>query len=388
MGNIFDSDELRRYSRQFVLPEFNINGQKKLKKSSVLVVGAGGLGSPVLLYLVAAGVGKVGIIDQDIVDLSNLQRQILYDIEDIDKKKTSAAAKKLMKLNPFVNCISYDAFLTNENALDIISEYDLVIDGTDNFPARYLINDACVLLKKPFVYGSIYQFEGQVSVFNHQTEAKKTPPCYRCLYANPPPANLTPNCSEGGVLGVLPGIIGCMQASEAIKVLTGIGEPLVGRLFIFDALMFSTQIIDFEQEKNCALCGKTPIITTLQDYQFFCRIDQFTQDATKEITVKSLKKKQESGSMFQLVDVRDSFEIELVTIGGEHIPLMTFENNLESVINKIMVDRDVIFYCRDGKRSKAVISILEQEYGLSNLYNLRGGIQEWIMKIDSSLPYY
>lgn len=388
MSDVFESNELRRYSRQFVLPEFNINGQKKLKKSSVLVIGAGGLGSPVSLYLAAAGVGTIGIIDHDVVDLSNLQRQILYNVDDVDKKKSSVAAKKIMKLNPFVNCISYDEFLTNENALDIIRNYDLVIDGTDNFPARYLINDACVLLNKPFVYGSIYQFEGQISVFNYQTETTKAFPCYRCLYANPPPANLIPNCSEGGVLGVLPGIIGCMQASETIKILTGIGEPLAGRLFIFDALTFSAQTICFDRDPACELCGNNPVITTLQDYQFFCKIDEFKQNATKEITVKMLKDKLENGSKFQLIDVRDSFEIDLVTIGGEPIPLVSFESNLEAVISKIMVDKDVIFYCRDGKRSKIAISILEEEYGFSNLYNLRGGIQEWIMKVDSSLPYY
>lgn len=388
MASVFENNELRRYSRQLVLPEFNINGQKKLKQSSVLVVGAGGLGSPTLLYLVAAGVGTIGIMDSDTVDLSNLQRQVIYSVADVGEKKAFVAAKKLKSFNPFVKCISYDTFLTNDNALDIIKKYDLIIDGTDNFSARYLINDACVLLGKPFIYGSIYQFEGQVSVFNYKTKKTQKPPCYRCLYANPPPPNLVPNCSEGGVLGVLPGIIGSMQANEAIKVLAEIGEPLVGRLFIFDALTFTNQIIEYENDRNCALCGDVPTINELQDYNFFCKMNASEMDASKEVTVKTLKKKLDDGIDFQLIDVREPFEIELVSIGGELISFGVVENDLDSVISKIRVNKDVIFYCRDGKRSKAMISMLEKQYGLSNLYNLRGGIQEWILKIDPSLPYY
>ena len=388
MTQVFENNELRRYSRQLVLPEFNMNGQRKLKQSSVLVVGAGGLGSPALLYLAAAGVGTIGMMDADTVDLSNLQRQVIYQLDDLGLNKALVAAQKLKSLNPFVHCIPYDTFLNNDNALEIINQYDLVIDGTDNFSTRYLINDACKLLDKPFVYGSIYQFEGQVSVFNYRTHTITKPPCYRCLYSAPPPPDLIPNCSEGGVLGVLPGIIGSMQANEAIKLIAKIGDPLVARLFIFDALRFSSEIIDYERDNNCALCGDMPTIKVLQDYPLFCMKDASPHEAVKEITVTTLKKNLDNGLDCQLIDLREPFEVELVTIGGVSMPFSLAEHDLTSIINSMMVNQDVVFYCRDGQRSKAMIARLEQQYGLANLYNLRGGIQEWILKIDPSLPYY
>lgn len=385
----FDNLELQRYARHLILPEFNINGQRKLKKSSVLIVGAGGLGSPILLYLAAAGVGTIGIIDYDTVDVSNLQRQILYNSDDINLKKSEIARAKLIKLNPYINCKSYDAPLANDNALNIFNDYDLIIDGTDNFPTRYLINDACVLLNKPFIYGSIFQFEGQVCIFNNFLENGEKSACYRCLYPAPPPKNLVPNCQEGGILGVLPGIIGSIQANEAIKVLTSIGNSLTGRLFIFDAFSCTTRTINIEKDISCSICSASPTITKLQDYDFFCSKEDINNSHhVKEVTVSELKRRIDTGYDFQLIDVREPFEIEIASIGGNFVPLSDINRNNKLFIDKIAVNKDVIFYCRDGSRSKAAILLLEKEYGLANLYNLRGGILEWALQIDDSIPYY
>ncbi|MCK5206437.1 MAG: molybdopterin-synthase adenylyltransferase MoeB, partial [Cyclobacteriaceae bacterium] len=323
MNPLFSNEELERYSRHLILPEFNIEGQRKLKNSKVLVIGAGGLGCPMLLYLTAAGVGTIGIVDFDVVDKSNLQRQVLFTVDDVGKSKASTAANRLSKLNPEINLKIFDTKLTSENALDIIKEYDLVADGTDNFPTRYLVNDACVLLKKPNVHGSIFRFEGQVSVFNYQFNDGSTGPQYRDIFPSPPPPGLAPSCAEGGVLGVLPGIIGSFQASEIIKVLAGIGDPLVGKLFILDALTFETRTLKIRKNPNL------PLVTELIDYEDFCGLSEANNTEILEMAVEELKEMIESGkSDFQIVDVRESYEYEIGNLGGLLIPLGDIENRL------------------------------------------------------------
>ncbi len=375
----FSNDELERYSRHLILPEFNIAGQRKLKNSKVLIVGAGGLGCPMLLYLAAAGVGTIGIVDFDVVDKSNLQRQVLFTVDDVGKSKALTAANRLSELNPDITIETFNIKLTSENALETIRNYDLVADGTDNFPTRYLVNDACVILNKPNVHGSIYRFEGQVSVFNYQYEDGSTGPQYRDIFPTPPPPGLVPNCAEGGVLGVLPGIIGSFQASEIIKVLAGIGDPLAGRLFILDALTLETRTLKIKKNPNLSP------ITELIDYADFCGISGSSDNVdVDEISVQELKALiDHKESDFLIIDVREPYEYEIANLGGVLIPLGEIENHLD----KIPSSGKKIMLCRSGIRSQKAIQKL-QKLGFNNLFNLKGGILEWADKIDHSFPKY
>ena len=371
--------ELTRYARHIAIPEFGLEGQKKLKAASVLVVGAGGLGSPVLLYLAAAGVGTIGIVDFDLVDDSNLQRQVLYNVNDVGLSKAVTAKKKLEALNPFIKINVYQEAYTKENALRIIENYDIVADGTDNFPTRYLTNDACVLANKVNVYASIFRFEGQVSVFNYLDSNGERGPNYRDLFPSPPPPGMVPNCAEGGVLGVLPGIIGSMQANEVIKIITGVGEPLSGRLFLFDAASFITRILKVKKRKDT-------LITKLINYEQFCGIvpKSNTEIMVQEITVSQLKQWQEEGKDFQLIDVRKQFEWDIANLNAELIILDTLPNN----VAKIAKDKPVVIHCRSGVRSANAIKFLQENHGYTNLYNLKGGILAWASEIDTSMATY
>jgi adenylyltransferase/sulfurtransferase len=387
----FSKAELERYSRHIIIPEFNIEGQKKLKNAKVLVIGTGGLGAPLLLYLTAAGVGTIGIVDMDVVDDSNLQRQVLFTVKDLGRPKVEVAAERLSQLNPHVKFVTYNTQFHSSNALNILKDYDVVADGTDNFPTRYLVNDASVLLGKTNVYGSIFRFDGQVTVFNYQYENGEVGPNYRDLYPEPPPPGLVPSCAEGGVLGVLPGIIGSMQASEVIKVITGVGDPLVGRLFTYDALNFETRILRFKKDKNNPISGENATIKELIDYEQFCGIvkqpstsENQNLNTVKEITVQELKQLFDSKADFQLIDVREDYEFEIANLNGELIPLGTILQN----VDKISKDKQVVVHCRSGKRSADAIRVLEERFGFDNLYNLKGGILAYADQIDNSLPKY
>jgi sulfur-carrier protein adenylyltransferase/sulfurtransferase len=384
-GITFSKEELERYSRHLIIPEFNIQGQRKLKASKVLVVGSGGLGSPVLLYLAAAGVGHIGIVDFDTVDESNLQRQILFGVEDKGKPKVEAALKRLKGLNPHVNFTLHNTRLTSANALHIIKEYDLVADGTDNFATRYLVNDACVLLGKVNVYASIYRFEGQASVFNQLRKDGSRGPNYRDLFPSPPPPGLVPSCAEGGVIGVLPGILGSLQALEVIKVLSGVGDTLDGRLFLFDAASFQTRIVKVLKDSRNPLTGDNPTQTSLIDYEAFCGIGETAQKKpVKEITVEELRVLKESEADFRLIDVREPFEYEIAHLGGELMPL----GSIADFAPRIPRDKQVIVHCKGGVRSEKAIRELEEKFGFDNLYNLKGGILEWSKKVDHDVPVY
>lgn len=377
----FSKAELERYSRHLIIPEFNIEGQRKLKSAKVLVVGAGGLGSPLLLYLAAAGVGTLGIVDFDVVDDSNLQRQVLYGTESVGLAKVEAARQRLLSLNPHIQINVHNIQLTSNNALDIIQNYDLVADGTDNFPTRYLVNDACVILGIPNVYASIYRFDGQVSVFNYKHEDGTFGPNYRDLFPTPPPPGLVPSCAEGGVLGVLPGIVGSLQASEVIKVLTGIGEPLVGRLFLFDALSFGTRTLKIRKNPDLKP------ITELIDYKEFCGLnlsEQKAEVAVPEVDVEELARLQNLKLDYQLIDVREPYEQEIADLGGLLIP----KNTVEQHLDKIDRDKQVIIHCRSGKRSADIVELLRDKYNYDNVYNLKGGILEYAKKIDTTLALY
>ncbi len=377
----FSKAELERYSRHLIIPEFNIEGQKKLKQAKVLVVGSGGLGSPLLLYLTAAGVGTIGIVDFDVVDETNLQRQVLFGVESVGRSKVEAAKERLESLNPHINIITHNVHLNSANALEIAKNYDVIADGTDNFPTRYLVNDVSVLLDVPNVYASIFRFEGQVSVFNLVDQNGKRGPQYRDLFPTPPPPGLVPSCAEGGVIGVLPGIIGSLQANEVLKVITGIGEPLSGRLFLFDALTFTTRTLKISPHPE------TPKITELIDYQTFCGIgpnsDQ-TASLVPEITVQELQKLRDHGHDYQLIDVREPYEYEISNLEGDLIPL----GQLEQSLAQISRDRPVIVHCRSGKRSADAILLLQNKYGFTNLQNLKGGILAFAEEIDNSLAKY
>ncbi|WP_435357013.1 molybdopterin-synthase adenylyltransferase MoeB [Emticicia sp. SJ17W-69] len=347
------TEEHQRYNRQMLMPEFGLDGQEKIKAAKVLVIGCGGLGSPILLYLTAAGIGTLGIVENDIVDVSNLQRQVLYDSSSVTYTKIDETEKRLNALNPLVKINKYATRLTAENALTIIKDYDIVIDGTDNFPTRYLVNDACVMLNKPFVYGAIHRFEGQVAIFNHKGSAT-----YRDLFPTPPPPEQAPNCAEAGVLGVLPGIIGSMQALEAIKVITEIGEPLSGKLLLLDTLSMQSRIIKIPKMPN------TPKITQLIDYEQFCLSPDLKNKA--EITHEQLVALND----YQLIDVREIHEYVLKNIGGELMPLSELEKHLP----KISKDKTVVVHCLSGVRSMKAIKLLQEKYGFENLLNLKGGI--------------
>lgn len=376
----FSKDELKLYSRHLIIPQFNIEGQAKLKQASVLIVGAGGLGCPLLMYLAAAGVGTIGVVDFDVVDVSNLQRQVLYDQQDVGKPKVEVVKRNLLKLNPFINVVTHHVKLTKENALGILRPYDVVADGTDNFPSRYLINDACVLLGKALVHGSIFQFEGQVSVFNQLRSAGDRGPNYRDLFPEPPPPGMVPSCAEAGVLGVLPGIIGSMQASEVIKLLTSIGETLDGRLFVFDALMFNSITVKITKR------GDFPEIEGLIDYDHFCGLvpeGAFTT-GLKRITVHELASLRSSSEDFELMDVREPYEREIVHLGGFHIPL----NKIKDRVSEISRTKKVIIYCRSGQRSGKAVQTLQNDFQFENVYNLDGGILAYASEIDPSLATY
>ena len=357
---MLNTEEYQRYNRQMLMPEFGLAGQEKLKKSKVLVIGCGGLGSPILLYLTAAGIGTLGIVENDVVDVSNLQRQILYSSLSVNYAKVDETENRLKDLNPFVKINKYPTRLTSKNALEIIKDYDIVIDGTDNFPTRYLVNDACVMLNKPFVYGAIHRFEGQVAVFNYQGSAT-----YRDLFPSPPPPEQAPNCAEAGVLGVLPGIIGSMQALEAIKVIAEIGEPLAGKLLVLDTLSMQSRIIKIPKMPD------TVKITQLIDYEEFCLVQsaEFRVNSLppkNEITFDELK----NLSDYQLIDVRETHEYAIKNFGGELMPL----SELEKYLLNISREKTVVIHCQSGVRSMKAIKLLQEKYGFDNLLNLKGGV--------------
>ncbi|HEV3325311.1 MAG TPA: molybdopterin-synthase adenylyltransferase MoeB [Puia sp.] len=381
---LFTKEELARYDRHIIIPGFGMAAQQKLKTAKVLVIGSGGLGSPVLLYLAAAGVGTIGIVDFDVVDDSNLQRQVLFGVNEIGKPKVEAARRRLEALNPYIRLNIYNTHLNSQNALDILKDYDVIADGTDNFPTRYLVNDASVLLGKPNVYASIFQFEGQVSVFNYRNAQGQLGPNYRDLYPAPPPPGLVPSCAEGGVLGVLPGIIGSLQALEVIKVITGVGETLSGRFYIFDALNFESRTFTIRAREDNPINGKNPTITALIDYEQFCGMRAVEEAPLKEITVKQLYDWQVRGEKFQLIDVREPHEFDIVNIGGELIPLATVGDNSD----RIARDKNVVVHCKMGGRSAKAIRELQEKYGFTNLYNLKGGILAYIDEVQPELTKY
>lgn len=377
------NDEVLRYSRHLIIPEIGMKGQKRLKASKVLIIGAGGLGSPLGLYLAAAGVGTIGIVDFDVVELTNLQRQILHTTGDIGRPKLESAREAIQALNPHVRMVGHDARLSSENALEILKDYDVVVDGTDNFATRYLVNDACVILGKPNVYGSIFRFDGQVTVFD-----AKRGPCYRCLYPTPPPPGLIPSCAEGGVLGVLPGIIGTLQALETIKLITDQGEPLVGRLLLFDALQMKFRELKLKKDPVCPVCGEHPSIHELIDYEEFCGIrpredNHNGNHRETQITVEQLKERLDRGEDIQLVDVREPHEYEIVNLGAKLIPL----RKLPEHVQELDPNREIVVHCKVGERSERAAEFL-RSVGFKNVKNLVGGIREWAEKIDPKMPRY
>ena len=374
-------EELIRYSRHISLPEVDVAGQKKIKKSKVLIVGVGGLGSPISLYLAAAGVGTIGLVDFDVVDESNLQRQILFGINQKGNSKLQSAKERLNNLNPHTKYNLHEVLLSSKNALDIIKDYDIIIDGSDNFPTRYLVNDACVLLGKPNVYGSIYRFDGQVSIFNYNKG-----PCYRCLYPSPPPPALAPSCIEGGVLGVLPGIIGTLQANEALKIILGIGELMVNRFLLFDALAMKFNELKITKDENCVACGSNPSITKLIDYKQFCGIinDDNKQEDFDEITVHELNDRFNNNQIVTLLDIRENHEVQIAKINRSiHIPMREVQNR----ITELDLNQEVVVYCKSGERSAKICKILI-ENNFKNVKNLKGGIVDWSKEIDASMPVY
>ncbi len=373
-------EEIRRYGRHLIMPEVGLDGQKKLKAASVLMIGAGGLGSPLGLYLAAAGVGKLGIVDFDVVDESNLQRQILHSTVDVGRPKLQSARDRIHALNPHVEVETYATQLNSENALEIFRDYDVVVDGTDNFPTRYLVNDACVLLKKPNVYGSIFRFEGQASVFDATRG-----PCYRCLYAEPPDPGLVPSCAEGGVLGVLPGIIGTIQATETVKLILGAGEPLLGRLLLFDALAMTFREVRLRKNPDCPICGEHPSIRELIDYDAFCGItpQAESQNGQASITVQELKERLDRGDDIFLLDVREPQEYQIVNLGAHLIPL----GELPARVNELDTSREIVVHCHSGARSARAVDFLRQ-MGFKKVKNLAGGINQWAARIDPTLPRY
>ncbi|MDH4091256.1 MAG: molybdopterin-synthase adenylyltransferase MoeB [Cyclobacteriaceae bacterium] len=379
----FSREELSRYNRHIIIPEFGLEAQQKLKAAKVLVVGSGGLGSPVLLYLTAAGVGTIGIVDFDVVDDSNLQRQVLFGVTEVGQPKVEAAKRRLQSLNPHIKLNIYNTQLTSKNALSLIQEYDVVADGTDNFPTRYLVNDACVLLGKTNVYASIFQFEGQLSVFNYRHSNGAFGPNYRDLYATPPPAGLVPSCAEGGVLGVLPGILGSLQALEVIKVITGVGEVMSGRFYSFDALTFESRTFNIRRNPANPLNGDNPTLKELIDYEQFCGV-RAVEKRIKEIDAIEFNDWQQRGEDFQLIDVREPHEYEIVNIGALLIPLGTVLAN----VDRIDRNRKVVVQCKTGNRSGKAIRELEEKFGFENLYNLKGGILGYIDDIKPELTKY
>ncbi len=380
----FTPQEIARYSRHLIMPEVAMDGQKKLKAAKVLLIGAGGLGSPLGLYLAAAGVGKIGIVDFDVVDYSNLQRQIMHTTYDVGRKKIESAAEHLRATNPEIVIVTHEVRITSENAIRLIEPYDIVIDGTDNFPTRYLTNDACVLLGKPNIYGSIYRFEGQASVF-----ATKGGPCYRCLFAEPPPPGAVPSCAEGGVLGILPGVIGCIQATEAIKLILGKGKPLIGRLLLYDAMEMKFREVKIKRNPECPMCGDNPTIKALIDYEQFCGMRGEEAGAVQvesdfETTVQEVKARRDRGDDFDILDVRNLEEWNICRIDGATlIPLA----ELPARMGELDRGRDIVVHCKGGVRSAKAVGLL-REAGFTKVRNVSGGILEWARAIEPSMPTY
>ena len=377
-------DEILRYSRHLIMPEVGVDGQLKLKKASVLLVGTGGLGAPTALYLAAAGIGRIGLVDFDVVDYTNLQRQVIHGTKDVGKPKIDSAIESMKDINPYVQLDRHEVALTSENALDILKDYDYIVDGTDNFPTRYLVNDACVLLKKPNVYGSIFRFEGQATIF-----AYPGGPCYRCLYPEPPPPGLVPSCAEGGVLGILPGIIGLVQATETVKLALGIGTPLIGRLMLYDALGMKFRELKLRRDPNCPACGDHPTITKLIDYQQFCGMPH-REEETKPVTASGdidaieLKAKIDRGDNFKLIDVREPHEFQIGRIPGSTlIPL----GELPKHLNELDPSAEYVMHCKMGGRSAKAVELMKQS-GFKNVRNMTGGILAWSDKVDPSVPKY
>jgi molybdopterin/thiamine biosynthesis adenylyltransferase/rhodanese-related sulfurtransferase/molybdopterin converting factor small subunit len=379
-----DKDEILRYSRHLIIPEVGMEGQLKLKQAKVLLIGAGGLGAPLGLYLAAAGVGRIGIVDFDVVDFTNLQRQVIHGTHDVGRKKLDSAADAMLEINPHIQIDKHETALSSENALDILRDYDIVIDGTDNFPTRYLVNDACVLLKKPNVYGSIFRFEGQATIF-----AYGNGPCYRCLYPEPPPPGLVPSCAEGGVLGILPGTIGLIQATEAVKLILGIGEPLVGRLLLYDALSMRFRELKLRRNVDCPVCGDHPTITELIDYHQFCGVPRQPEAPPVgmkegEIDPAEVKARIDRGERFVLIDVREPHEYQICKIPfAKLIPL----GDLPKRIHELDSADEIVVHCKSGARSAKAADFLRQA-GFKKVLNMKGGILAWSDKVDPSVPKY
>jgi sulfur-carrier protein adenylyltransferase/sulfurtransferase len=372
------AEELQRYSRHLLMPEVTSEGQKRLKAARILCVGAGGLGSPAALYLAAAGVGTIGIVDFDEVDLSNLQRQILHGTKDIGRSKLESARDRLRDINPEIEIELHGCRFSSENAPELVAQYDVVVDGSDNFPTRYLSNDVCVFARKPNVYGSVFRFEGQTTVFAPHLGA----PCYRCLFPEPPPPDSVPNCAQAGVLGVLPGIIGMLQAIETIKLIVGIGEPLVGRLLHFDALKVKFRELNLRRDPECPVCGENPTIFSPIDYEQFCGAPN--EDAIPAMSAQELKRKMDTREQFELIDVREAFEYEIARIdGAKLIPL----GEIAERVNELQRERPIVVHCHSGQRSAQAVRLLQQR-GFANVYNLEGGIDAWSDQIDPSVPKY
>lgn len=379
-----DKDEILRYSRHLIIPEVGMEGQLKLKQAKVLLIGAGGLGAPLGLYLAAAGVGRIGIVDFDVVDFTNLQRQVIHGTHDVGRKKLDSAADSMLEINPHIQIDKHETALSSENALDILKDYDIVIDGTDNFPTRYLVNDACVLLKKPNVYGSIFRFEGQATIFAYEGG-----PCYRCLYPEPPPPGLVPSCAEGGVLGILPGTIGLIQATEAVKLILGIGEPLIGRLMLYDALAMRFRELKLRRNPDCPVCGDHPTITKLIDYHQFCGVPR-QQEAPPpgvkegEIDPVEVKARIDRGDRFVLIDVREPHEYQICKIPfARLIPL----GELPKRVNELDSADEIVLHCKSGVRSAKAADFLKQS-GFKKVLNVKGGILAWSDRVDPAVPKY
>lgn len=378
------SDDLARYSRHLLLPELKAAGQRRIKAARVLCIGAGGLGSPAALYLAAAGVGTIGLVDFDQVDISNLQRQILYGTNDVGRKKLEAARERIHDTNPYIEVVAHDCRFTSENAADVIAPYDVIIDGSDNFPTRYLSNDVCVFARKPNIYGSVFRFEGQASVFAPHLGG----PCYRCLFPEPPPPGAAPSCAEAGVLGVLPGLIGLVQATEALKLIVGEGEPLLGRLLLFDALKMRFREFNLRRDPECPVCGEHPTIFHPIDYERFCDVqtagDTSEPDTVPSISVKELKRRMDACEPLTLVDVRESWEYDIAQIAGSRlIPL----GELEERLAELPREGILVIQCHSGARSEQGAKLLQQA-GFANVYNLEGGIEAWSRDVDPTVPRY
>ncbi len=376
------NEEILRYSRHLIMPEVGMEGQLKLKQARVLCIGTGGLGAPLGLYLAAAGVGRLGLVDFDVVDFTNLQRQVIFSSSDVGRRKIEAAAERLRSLNPAIQIDTYEAQLTSENALDILRPYDVIVDGTDNFPTRYLVNDACVLLGKPNVYGSIFRFEGQATIFSYPGG-----PCYRCLYPEPPPPGLVPSCAEGGVLGVLPGIVGAIQATETLKLILGKGETLVGRLLQFDALAMRFREFKLRKDPACPACGEHRTITKLIDYAEFCGVRGEEAPATAigvpEMTPRELKSRLDRGDNLFILDVREPHEYQICNLGGHLIPL----GEIPKRASELDSSREIVAHCRSGKRSTEAVEFLRKA-GFRKIWNLKGGILAWSDEVDPKVPKY